>query len=64
MCYQVIERYAVCKCKYYVHAVDKCAAYSPNGHAIEEKEVLVGHTCDKHAPPPPPKDEDKDETKK
>ncbi|ESA42579.1 hypothetical protein GE21DRAFT_7871 [Neurospora crassa] len=49
MCYQVVELYAVCKCLYYQHAVDRCAAYGQPGHYPHKKEVLVGHSCGIHS---------------
>lgn len=45
MCYQVVERYSVCRCLYYQHAVDPCAAHGQRGHMVQEKTVLVGYTC-------------------
>lgn len=48
MCIQVSERYSVCKCLYYKHAVDPCAARSQRGHTIQEKTVLVGYVCEQH----------------
>lgn len=49
MCIQVIERYSVCRCLYYKHAIDPCSARSQRGHSIQEKTVLVGYACDNHA---------------
>ncbi|EKV11504.1 hypothetical protein PDIG_18210 [Penicillium digitatum PHI26] len=49
MCYKVVERYSVCKCLYFEHSIDPCSAYGQRGHAIQEKTVLVGYTCDKHS---------------
>ncbi|KAF2430178.1 hypothetical protein EJ08DRAFT_589528 [Tothia fuscella] len=49
MCYQVIERYAVCRCLYHQHAVDRCPMYGQRSHAIVEKTVLVGYTCPAHS---------------
>ncbi|CAI6339465.1 unnamed protein product [Periconia digitata] len=49
MCYQVVERYSVCRCLYYKHAVDPCAAYGQSGHTVQEKTVLVGYTCNSHS---------------
>ncbi|CAF9923512.1 hypothetical protein IMSHALPRED_005947 [Imshaugia aleurites] len=45
MCIKVVERYAVCRCIYYSHAVDTCPAYGRRGHSIKTIEVLVGYTC-------------------
>ena len=47
MCYKVIERYAVCKCLYFEHAVDPCERYGH--HEVEEKTVLVGYVCSRHS---------------
>ncbi|CAI9626944.1 unnamed protein product [Alternaria burnsii] len=49
MCYQVIERYSVCRCLYYKHAIDPCAAHGQRGHGIQEKTVLVGYACSTHS---------------
>src|SRR5690242_2750121 len=45
MCYQVVERYSVCRCLYHVHAIDPCAAHGQRGHMVQEKTVLVGYAC-------------------
>lgn len=47
MCYQVIERYAVCGCLYHKHAIDPCPQYGR--HSVQEKTVLVGYACNIHA---------------
>ncbi len=57
MCYQIIERYSVCRCLYYRHSVDPCKAYGQRGHYVQEKIVLVGYACQRHSvrphePPP------------
>lgn len=49
MCLQITERYSVCKCLYYRHSVDPCAARGQRGHGVREKTVLVGYACDAHA---------------
>ncbi|KAH6713884.1 hypothetical protein BKA61DRAFT_606729 [Leptodontidium sp. MPI-SDFR-AT-0119] len=49
MCYLVVERYSVCRCLYYRHSVDKCAAYGKAGHGIQERTVLVGYSCERHS---------------
>lgn len=49
MCYLVVERYSVCRCLYYQHSVDMCAAYGTQGHGIQERTVLVGYACEKHS---------------
>ncbi|KAA8910261.1 hypothetical protein FN846DRAFT_751409, partial [Sphaerosporella brunnea] len=49
MCFRVVERYAVCQCVYFVHGIDQCGAYGQLGHQLEERVVLVGHTCPHHA---------------
>ncbi|KAF2140055.1 uncharacterized protein K452DRAFT_198681, partial [Aplosporella prunicola CBS 121167] len=49
MCYQVVERYAVCRCLYHKHAIDPCAQYGQYGHSVQEKTVLVGYACSVHA---------------
>jgi hypothetical protein len=49
MCYQVIERYSVCKCLYYKHLIDRCHARDQRGHHVQEKTVLVGYACSSHS---------------
>jgi len=49
MCYQVVERYSVCRCQYYKHAIDPCAAHGQRGHSVQEKTVLVGYACNIHS---------------
>jgi hypothetical protein len=49
MCYQVVERYSVCRCLYYKHAIDPCAAHGQRGHQVQEKTVLVGYACGVHS---------------
>lgn len=49
MCIQVIERYSVCRCLYYKHAVDPCAARAQRGHSVQERTVLVGYACQSHS---------------
>jgi len=49
MCIQVIERYAVCRCIYYIHEVDRCALYGQRGHEVSERVVDVGYTCPDHS---------------
>ncbi|EME82616.1 uncharacterized protein MYCFIDRAFT_136993 [Pseudocercospora fijiensis CIRAD86] len=49
MCLQVVERYSVCRCLYYKHAVDPCAARAQRGHCVQEKTVLVGYACEQHS---------------
>ncbi|KAF2401820.1 hypothetical protein EJ06DRAFT_555458 [Trichodelitschia bisporula] len=49
MCYQIVERYAVCNCIYYQHSVDACSSYGQRGHAVITKTVLVGYACPAHS---------------
>ncbi|KAI5797338.1 hypothetical protein DFH27DRAFT_462484, partial [Peziza echinospora] len=49
MCFRLIERYAVCKCVYYVHGIDQCNSFGMHGHGIQDRTVLVGCTCPSHA---------------
>lgn len=49
MCIQVVERYSVCRCLYYRHAIDPCSSRSQRGHKVEERTVLVGYTCSAHS---------------
>lgn len=46
MCIKIVERYAVCKCVYYQHAVDPCRLYGQ--HPVNERTVLVGYSCPTH----------------
>ncbi|KAK4144317.1 uncharacterized protein C8A04DRAFT_11596 [Dichotomopilus funicola] len=48
MCYQLVERYSACRCLYYQHAVDRCAAYGRPGHGIQLRTILVGYACSDH----------------
>lgn len=52
MCIRITERYAVCKCTYFTHGVDQCQSVGRQGHAIQEKTVLVGYACQHHSPHP------------
>ncbi|KAJ4987573.1 hypothetical protein SVAN01_06886 [Stagonosporopsis vannaccii] len=49
MCFQVVERYSVCRCLYHRHAIDPCAAHGQRGHMVQEKTVLVGYACAQHS---------------
>ena len=49
MCYLVVERFSVCRCLYYKHSIDMCAAYGTQGHPIQERTVLVGYACERHS---------------
>lgn len=49
MCYLVVERYSVCRCLYYKHSIDMCAAYGTQGHPVQERTVLVGYACENHS---------------
>lgn len=48
MCIKIVERYSVCRCIYYSHAVDACPYYGSRGHAIKTQQVLVGYSCRQH----------------
>ncbi|KAK4452443.1 hypothetical protein QBC34DRAFT_447043 [Podospora aff. communis PSN243] len=48
MCYQLVELYSACRCLYYQHAVDRCAAYGRPGHGIQRRTILVGYACSEH----------------
>ncbi|KAK3694527.1 hypothetical protein B0T22DRAFT_373344 [Podospora appendiculata] len=48
MCYQVLEVYSTCRCLYYQHAIDRCAAYGKPRHGITIKTILVGYNCGDH----------------
>ncbi|KAK7431691.1 hypothetical protein QQZ08_001628 [Neonectria magnoliae] len=49
MCYQLVELYSACRCLYYQHAVDRCAAYGRPGHYVQERQIFVGYACSAHA---------------
>lgn len=51
MCYQIMEVYSACRCLYYQHAVDRCAAYGRPNHGVELREVYVGYACSIHSAP-------------
>jgi len=48
MCYQLVEVYAICRCLYYKHPVDKCAAYERPGHEVVRRTIPVGYACSLH----------------
>jgi len=48
MCIRITERYAVCKCVYYIHGVDQCQSVGRAGHRVQDKTVLVGYACSRH----------------
>lgn len=48
-CWRIVERYSVCRCIYYQHAIDMCPRYGQYGHNVEEKTVLVGYACSAHS---------------
>jgi hypothetical protein len=48
MCYKLVERFSVCRCLYFQHAVDPCEAFGQRGHTVQEKTVLVGYACSRH----------------
>jgi hypothetical protein len=48
MCYQVVERYSICRCLYYKSAMEPCAAHGQRGHTVQQKTVLVGYVCSTH----------------
>ncbi|KAF5228221.1 hypothetical protein FAUST_11246 [Fusarium austroamericanum] len=49
MCYQLEELYSKCRCVYYIHAIDKCAAYNQPGHAVQKRTILTGYACSLHS---------------
>lgn len=48
MGFEVVERYAVCRCTYNKHSVDACPNHQKRGHKIKIQEVLIGSACDRH----------------
>ncbi|KAK0741219.1 hypothetical protein B0T18DRAFT_303442, partial [Schizothecium vesticola] len=49
MCYLLVELYSACRCLYYQHAVDRCAAYGRPGHGVQTRTILVGYACGDHS---------------
>ncbi|KAH7084898.1 transcription factor PAP1-domain-containing protein [Paraphoma chrysanthemicola] len=49
MCYQVVQRYSVCRCLYYKSAIVSCAAKAQSGHSVIQKTVLVDFACSVHS---------------
>ncbi|KAH7322667.1 hypothetical protein B0I35DRAFT_426223 [Stachybotrys elegans] len=49
MCYQLLELYSACRCAYYQHAIDRCAAYGRPNHHIQERTIYVGYPCPVHS---------------
>ncbi|CAG8951572.1 hypothetical protein HYFRA_00007488 [Hymenoscyphus fraxineus] len=41
MCYLVVEKYSVCRCIYYQHNIDMCAAYGTPIHNKRHHHHLV-----------------------
>ncbi|KAF1347724.1 hypothetical protein BDV97DRAFT_299370 [Delphinella strobiligena] len=48
MCIRIVERYAACRCEYYIHNVQPCASHGVSGHVVQERTVYVGQNCPKH----------------
>ncbi|KAH5442688.1 hypothetical protein HBI47_030800 [Parastagonospora nodorum] len=48
MCYQVVEKYSICRCLYHKHTIETCYAYGKRRHPVQEITVLVGYSCDVH----------------
>ncbi|KAK0712947.1 hypothetical protein B0T26DRAFT_649055 [Lasiosphaeria miniovina] len=50
MCKQVVEYYAVCKCHYFTHGVDKCPNVGQKGHPSPViQKTYVGTNCPTHS---------------
>ena len=49
MCIQVTERYAVCGCVHFKHAVDPCPKAGDEGHQVLHKDIAVGYVCSQHS---------------
>lgn len=47
MCIKIVERYTVCRCLYYSHAIEVCPSYGE--HEVTFREILVGCTCARHS---------------
>ena len=43
MCIQIIERFSVCRCIYYRHAVDPCPARAQRHHGLADPVLRVWH---------------------
>lgn len=48
MCYQITEYYSACRCVYYIHAIDLCAAFDQPGHGVQKRKISVGYACSSH----------------
>jgi len=48
MCYQIVERYALCGCIYHVHPIDPCGRASQRGHAVTIRESFIDYGCSRH----------------
>ncbi|RGP78939.1 transcription factor c2h2 [Fusarium longipes] len=53
MCVQLIELYSACRCLYYTHSIDRCAAFGrpPRGCPVQKRTILVGYLCSSHSIP-------------
>lgn len=49
MCFQPSELYSACRCLYYQHIIDRCAAFGRPGHPIQNRTILVGSACHAHS---------------
>ena len=49
MCIQVVERFSVCGCLYFKHAIDPCEFIGQVGHLVKEKHIPVGYACPQHS---------------
>ncbi|PLB37675.1 uncharacterized protein BDW47DRAFT_106604 [Aspergillus candidus] len=49
MCLQVVERFSVCDCLYFKHAIDPCALFGQIGHVVSQRDVKVGYACSQHS---------------
>ncbi|KAF2235004.1 hypothetical protein EV356DRAFT_133099 [Viridothelium virens] len=49
MCFQIVERYSVCRCLYYKHPIDRCPAFGQKSHAVPERIIFVGYSCAEHS---------------
>jgi hypothetical protein len=50
-CFRVVERYIVCRCLYYVHAIQRCSGLCGPDEVcrVHERTILVGYLCPQHS---------------
>jgi hypothetical protein len=45
MCFQIVERYSVCRCVFQEYGIDECPLYQHKGHVPQVQVILIGVLC-------------------